>query len=127
MASTMLHGRPIECSPSEASTFDPPVGQTCQQYLAAYLSTAPGTLKNPDASSQCRYCSLSNADQLLAISGIAWSDRWRNLGLMWVYICFNICGAVVLYYIFRVRGMSLKPSGRIIRILGKIAKGLFAR
>jgi hypothetical protein len=64
---------------------------------------------------------------LLAISGIAWSGRWRKLGLMWVYISFNICGAVVLYYILRVRGMSLKPSGRIIRIHGNIAKRLFAR
>ncbi|KAK5728106.1 hypothetical protein LTR17_012206 [Elasticomyces elasticus] len=125
MASTMLHGRSIDCSPTEASTFDPPAGQTCQQYLAAYLSTAPGTLQNPDASSQCRYCSLSNADQLLAISGIAWSDRWRNLGLMWVYISFNIGGAVMLYYLFRVRGVSLKPSGRAIGMLGELAKGYF--
>ncbi|KAK4544573.1 hypothetical protein LTR36_004145 [Oleoguttula mirabilis] len=127
IASTMLHGRQVECSATEASTFNPPAGQTCQQYLAPYLTTAPGTLQNPDATSQCRYCSLSNADQFLAGSGIAWSDRWRNFGLMWVYIFFNIFGAVMLYYLFRVRGVSKKPSGGGTKKAGATVKGLFNR
>lgn len=127
IAGTMLHGRQVECSASEASTFNPPAGQTCQQYLAAYLETAPGTLQNPDATTQCRYCSLSNADQFLATSGIAWSERWRDFGLMWAYIVFNIAGAVVLYYLFRVRGVSKKPSGGGAKKAGSWTKKLFNR
>lgn len=32
-----------------------------------------------------------------------WSERWRNYGLGWAYIGFNIMGTVVLYYLFRVK------------------------
>ncbi|KAK5138566.1 hypothetical protein LTR08_000154 [Meristemomyces frigidus] len=127
IASTMLHGRQVECSETEASIFDPPAGQSCQQYLAPYLIDAPGTLQNPDAMSQCRYCALSNADQFLAGSGIAWSERWRNFGLMWAYICFNIFGAVALYYLFRVRGIKSKPSGGGGKKAGSGVKKLFNR
>lgn len=70
MASTGLHGRDIHCSQPELSIFNPPPGQTCQQYLAPYLSTAPGQLYNPSATQGCEYCPLSNADQYLAMSDI---------------------------------------------------------
>ncbi|KAF2270502.1 ABC-2 type transporter [Lojkania enalia] len=97
-----ISGRGVECSSSETSVFDPPSGQTCGQYLAAYLSQAPGTLQNPAATSQCQYCSISTADQYLAGSNIYWSERWRNFGLVWVYIFFNIFVAVFTYWAFRV-------------------------
>jgi ATP-binding cassette, subfamily G (WHITE), member 2, PDR len=29
-------------------------------------------------------------------------DRWRNFGILWVYIIFNICGALFLYWLTRV-------------------------
>ncbi len=31
-----------------------------------------------------------------------YSERWRNFGLMWVYIIFNICAAVLIYWAVRV-------------------------
>ena len=128
IAVTMLHGRQVECSDSESSVFDPPTGQTCQQYLAPYLTQAPGTLQNPEATSQCRYCALSNADQFLAGSRISWDDRWRNFGLMWAYICFNIVGAVALYYFFRVRkAKKSKSSSGGAKKAGGLAKGVFNR
>jgi len=111
MAGTMLHGRQVECSSSEVSVFNPPTGQTCGQYMATYLTAAEGTLQNPQATSDCRYCSLTVADQFLAGSGISYSDRWRNFGLVWAYIIFDIAAAVLLYYFFRVRsGKKAKPS-----------------
>ncbi|KFG82824.1 ATP-binding cassette transporter ABC1 [Metarhizium anisopliae] len=100
---TELHGRQITCSTSEANIFNPPQGMTCGQYLQPLLEQAPGTLQNPDATSQCRYCGVSNADQLLAGSDIFWSERFRNFGIMWAYIAFNIFMAVLLYYLFRVK------------------------
>ncbi|KAF2092595.1 hypothetical protein NA57DRAFT_82150 [Rhizodiscina lignyota] len=103
IVSTELHGRQVDCSATEVSMFNPPSGQTCQEYLAPYLSQAPGTLQNPNATADCRYCSLSNADQFLAGSNIFWSERWRNFGLIWAYIGFNIFAATVLYWAFRVK------------------------
>ncbi|KAL5336945.1 ABC-2 type transporter-domain-containing protein [Aspergillus crustosus] len=103
LTSTGLHGRGIECSSEELSVFNPPSGQSCGDYMAAYLQAAPGTLYNPAATSNCQYCGLDNADQYLAGSNIYYSERWRNWGIGWAYIGFNIFGTVMLYYIFRVR------------------------
>ncbi|KAL6889085.1 ABC-2 type transporter domain-containing protein [Trichoderma evansii] len=103
IVATELHGRPIVCSESELSIFNPPSNQTCGEYLAAFLQQAPGQLQNPSATDQCRYCQLSNADQYLAGSRIYWSDRWRNYGIVWAYIAFNIFTAITLYYLFRVK------------------------
>ncbi|KAI3275866.1 hypothetical protein CBS147309_3602 [Penicillium roqueforti] len=102
ISATALHGRPIHCSNRELRVFDPPQGQNCGQYLAEYLKTAQGTLSNPLSTDQCQYCPLRVADQYLAARDISWDDRWRNFGIFWVYIIFNVIGAVLLYYLFRV-------------------------
>ncbi|KAM6506920.1 hypothetical protein FALCPG4_018738 [Fusarium falciforme] len=106
IVSTVLHDRPVECSSKETATFDPPSGQSCQEYLDPILSSAPGQLQNHNATEQCRYCAFSNADQYLAGSNIYWSDRWRNYGIMWAYIGFNMAVAVATYYLFRVKKWS---------------------
>lgn len=103
IVSTALHGRPVTCSAGETSIFDPPPGQTCGQYLAPFLKMAPGRLQNPDSEASCRYCTFDNADQYLAGSNIFWSQRWRNFGIMWAYIAFNIFMAISVYYLFRVK------------------------
>lgn len=102
ICSTLLHGRQVICTETEVSRFNPPSGQTCQQYLADYIQAASGTLQNPQATSDCRYCSIQNGDQFLAASRIYYSERWRNFGIMWAYILFNIAVAVATYWAFRV-------------------------
>jgi ATP-binding cassette subfamily G (WHITE) protein 2 (PDR) len=102
LSATGLSGRQVVCSETELNVFQPPNDQTCGQYLSAYLSAAPGQLINPEALINCSYCPLSNADQFLATSGIAWDQRWRNFGIVWAYIIFNIATAILLYYVFRV-------------------------
>ncbi|KAJ5388987.1 CDR ABC transporter [Penicillium cataractarum] len=115
ISATALHDRPIQCSDRELSLFDPPVGQTCGHYLAQFLVTADGQLYNPDSSQDCQYCAYRSADQYLAIRDIAWDDRWRNFGIFWVYIVFNVIGAIVLYYVFRVLPHSRKTRVHIGR------------
>jgi ABC-type multidrug transport system permease subunit len=102
IVSTALHGREIRCTQTETSIFNPPPGQTCGEYLAPYLQVAPGTLQNPESLEQCRYCSISTSDQFLAGSQIYWTERWRNFGIVWAYVIFNIAMAVLTYYLFRV-------------------------
>jgi ABC-type multidrug transport system permease subunit len=46
---------------------------------------------------------LSNADQYLSSSNIYWSERWRNFGIVWAFVIFNLAMAVALYYTFRVK------------------------
>jgi ATP-binding cassette subfamily G (WHITE) protein 2 (PDR) len=116
MVSTLLHARPVYCSPTETSHFDPPSGQTCGQYLSEYLQTAPGILQNPEATDSCQYCALSSSDQFLAGSNIYYSERWRNFGIMFAFIGFNIAMAVLSYWAFRVAKFDtskFKPKGKI--------------
>jgi ATP-binding cassette subfamily G (WHITE) protein 2 (PDR) len=103
IAATGLHGLPVQCSSSEIQVFNPLSDLTCGAYLQAYLTQAPGQLLNPAAVSQCQYCPLSNADQFLAMSEISWSTRWRNFGIVWAYIVFNMIVAMLFYYIFKVK------------------------
>ena len=102
IVATELHGRAIECAPSEVSIFSPPAGQTCGAYMQQYLAVAPGRLQNPNATADCNYCSLTVADQFMEGVGIRWDDRWRNFGIVWAYVVFNIFVTVLVYYVFRV-------------------------
>jgi ABC-type multidrug transport system permease subunit/ABC-type multidrug transport system ATPase subunit len=105
-----LHGRSVICSQDELNIFDPPVGQTCYQYMAKYLELSTGTVYNPNATSNCEYCSMSSADNYLAAREIYYSERWRNYGIFWSYFVFNILAACFLYYFFRVRTSKAKAS-----------------
>ena len=107
-AGTGLAGRVVRCARNELAIFDPPNGQTCRAYLTRYFQEgAPGQLYNPSATSGCEYCPLSSANQFLAGSNIYPSQRWRNWGLGFAFIFFNIFAAISFYYMFRVRHFSI--------------------
>ena len=127
-----LGGRLVHCAQQELAVFDPPSGQTCGQYLQRYLSEgAPGALYNPQATTSCEYCPLRNADQFLAGSGISPDQRWRNFGIGFAYIIFNIFAAIVLYYLFRVRKVSInslaKGPAKIADRVIRASRRMFAR
>ncbi|KAJ5024425.1 hypothetical protein J3E73DRAFT_236676 [Bipolaris maydis] len=106
LVSTMSAGRPVVCSATEVLRFDPPSNQTCGAYLNAFAARAGGVIQNPDATADCRYCSLKTTDQFLAGSKIFYSERWRNFGIVFAFIAFNAFMAVLLYYLFRVANLS---------------------
>jgi ATP-binding cassette, subfamily G (WHITE), member 2, PDR len=112
ITSTGLHGRNLTCTPEELSEFDPPAGKTCGEYLASYLQKAPGRLFNPDASASCQYCPLRTADQFLAGNKVYWSDRWRNFGILFAFIIFNILATIGLYWLARVRPLRRKGDDK---------------
>jgi ATP-binding cassette subfamily G (WHITE) protein 2 (PDR) len=102
----MLADRQVFCSDREISVFDPPPGQTCGAYLNDYASAAGGTIQNPGATSACEYCSLSNSNQFLASVSISYDERWRNFGIIFAFILFNIFIAVLTYWLFRVANLK---------------------
>lgn len=108
LASTGLSGRQVVCATNELAIMEPPQGVTCGDYLGPFAKAAGGVIYNPNATALCEYCTISNADQYLAGSEITYSTRWRNYGIVFAYIVFNIFMAVVLYYLIRAR----KSSGR---------------
>merc|ERR1711939_483740 len=60
--STSLTNVPVECSEVELLRFEPLPEQTCDTYMSEYIQTAGGYVANPEATSSCEYCPLSNTD-----------------------------------------------------------------
>ena len=75
--------------------------------MEPYLTQAPGYLNNPNATTGCEFCSMSVADQFLSGVWIEWDQRWRNFGIFWAYLVFDIVVAVGLYYLFRVKKWNI--------------------
>jgi ATP-binding cassette subfamily G (WHITE) protein 2 (PDR) len=103
---TTLGRAPAHCAETEFQTFFPPQGQTCGEYMAEYMSTAGGYLRDANATQQCGFCQIDSTDQFLQKVGVNWDTRWRDFGLLWVYIVVNIAAAIFLYWLCRV------PKGR---------------
>ena len=53
---------------------------------------------------------MSRTDQFLARINIYYSEVWRNVGLLFVYVAFNAVAAVFLYWLMRV------PKKRIRKV-----------
>lgn len=115
ITSTGLHGRELSCRPEEVSEFNPPPGQSCGQYLASYLRIAPGKLLNPNAYASCQYCPLRTADQFLAGNKVYWSDRWRNFGILFAFVMFNMLATIGLYWLARVRPLREKGASKSMK------------
>ncbi|ODO07726.1 hypothetical protein I350_03300 [Cryptococcus amylolentus CBS 6273] len=82
LVSLTLWDLKVHCSPDEYAVFDPPSGMTCTQYMADFLSHAPGYLSNPESTSKCEYCLISKGSDFL--EGLHLSrklDAWRDIGI----------------------------------------------
>jgi ATP-binding cassette subfamily G (WHITE) protein 2 (PDR) len=66
-----------------------------------------GNALNLDATTSCFYYPLGYTDRVLARSGIYYNGRWRDYGLGFIYIAFNIGAIFVFYYLFRLRVWDL--------------------
>ena len=118
IAAAGISGRAISCASNELAKFAPPSGATCGEYLARYAEAAGGVILNPDNRDLCEYCPLQSSDQFLANVGITWTHRWRDYGIGWAYIAFNIFGAIFLYWAFRVKRWSPKSlTGLPIKLI----------
>ena len=102
MLSTGVANTELTCSSIEVAIFNPPSGQTCSEYMGDYISTSGGAVYNPNATSSCEFCSATNTNTFLEGVFVNYSDRWRNFGLMWVYIMANIFGCILIYWLGRV-------------------------
>ncbi|KAF9269259.1 hypothetical protein L218DRAFT_851868 [Marasmius fiardii PR-910] len=100
--STALANAPAFCSDIEFTYVDPPSGLTCGQYLANSTALTTGSLSNPDATSNCQFCSIKDTNSFLSGVASRYDLRWRNFSIMWAYIVFNFFGALFLYWLVRV-------------------------
>lgn len=100
LAST-LGAAPVTCARNEYLTFKPPANQSCEAYMQPYIDRSGGYLLARNAQG-CEYCPIGSTDDFLQGIGVDFGRRWRNFGLLWAYIVFNLAMTMVLYWAFRV-------------------------
>ncbi|KFG85368.1 ABC-transporter [Metarhizium anisopliae] len=100
--STGLANTRVTCNGNELVVFDAPAGQSCREYMAAYLDSRGGYLAGGGASGQCRYCPVADTNVFLAGISSDYGHRWRDFGIGMVYIVFNIAASLFLYWLVRV-------------------------
>jgi len=103
-----LANAPVRCSKIELLNFDPLPGTKCGTYLESYITAAGGYVTNSDATSACSFCPVAKTDDFLKSLRIYYNERWRNFGIMWIYVVFNVSAAVFLYWLFRLPKKSKK-------------------
>lgn len=101
----------VVCASNELLTFQPLDGQTCGQYMSDYISMAGGYLTNENATSDCLFCTIGETNTFLETVSTSYGDRWRNFGILWAFIIFNIFAALGVYWLARVpKGKKVKTA-----------------
>lgn len=110
------HENVVECSAQEFGRFAPPNGQTCQEYAGAFVAQAGGYLNNPMSTTQCEYCQYATGDEYTASLQVYWENRYRDYGIFWAYVIFNIFIVFIFTYFycggFKTIAGKLRTRGR---------------
>ena len=99
----------VRCSKGEMVKFAAPEGSTCTDYMSEYIERMGGYVTD-GMDSECAYCRVADTNVWLEGVGVEYGERWRNFGIVWVYVAANILGAVALYWVAR-----MPKSGRRTR------------
>ncbi|KAL8941518.1 MAG: hypothetical protein Q9216_002200 [Gyalolechia sp. 2 TL-2023] len=102
MLATGLANTQVTCADIEYAIFNPRNGETCQEYMEAYINRMGGYVLDPNATSQCQFCTARDTNVYLEQLSSQYDTRWRNFGIMWAFIIFNIAAALFLYWLARV-------------------------
>lgn len=103
MLSVGVANTEVVCAANEYLTFNPPSMRTCGEYMEPYISSVgAGYLLDPNATTDCQFCQLSSTNSFLAGVSSNYDNRWRDFGLLWVFIIFNAVAAVFFYWLGRV-------------------------
>jgi ATP-binding cassette subfamily G (WHITE) protein 2 (PDR) len=119
MLSTGVANAKATCLDYELLHFTPPAGQTCGAYMSGFVQMAGGYVANPTATADCAFCTISDTNVFLNAVSAKYEDRWRNFGIMWCYVIFNIAAALFFYWLGRVPRKSKGPREEA-RVAGKI-------
>lgn len=103
MLATAVANTNVQCAANEWLTLEPLNG-TCEDYMGPYIQAVGGYLdpSTTSSTSECRYCQMDETNTFLAGVNSSYDDRWRNFGIGWAYIIFNIFAALALYWLVRV-------------------------
>jgi len=110
MLSVAVANTDVVCAANEFRHFAPRAGQTCGEYMAPWISVMGGYLVDNSTTTECSFCSISSTNQFLVAISSSYDKRWRNFGILWVFIIFNAFAAVFLYWLARVPKQTKKAK-----------------
>ena len=103
MLTTAVKDASVYCLPQDFYVFPPPAGQSCESYLGDYFTAAGGGyLQDPSSTTNCSLCQLDSTNVFLAGVSLNPNNSWRDFGIMFAYIIFNIFAALALYWLLRM-------------------------
>ncbi|KAH7155772.1 ABC-2 type transporter-domain-containing protein [Dactylonectria estremocensis] len=104
LLSTSMANAQAYCEPNEFIKFNAPNDMSCGDYLKSYIERAGGYVNNPTSGngSECHYCTISDSNSFLDSIQVSFVNRWRDFGILWVFILFNIAAALGIYWLARV-------------------------
>jgi hypothetical protein len=76
--------RSYHCSDITFPHINPPNNEIYMTYLKSFIGMAGVSLRNPEATTECLYCQMTNATRLLAIYGVEFERGWHNFGYLTV-------------------------------------------
>ncbi|KAL5615982.1 hypothetical protein FOBRF1_004730 [Fusarium oxysporum] len=107
---TALANAKATCAANEYLQFEPPNGSTCGDYMMQYIKDRGGFVRDRDDTSLCEFCQLDQTNNFLNGVNINFDNRWRDFGLMWVFVIFNLGAAVFLYWLAHVPKVKKSTS-----------------
>lgn len=72
--------------------------------MSPFITSFGGYLEQGTAGNtgNCSYCSIAETNAFLNQVSVNPNNGWRDFGIMWAYIIFNVFGAVFIYWVGRV-------------------------
>ena len=137
MTTDFFHALPIHCEPEEISTFFSPSNQTCGEYAASFLASAPGYIANLSSIDACEYCPYATGDQYVSNApstmrtrfqqtlvkskandeclkveqySFSWSNRGRDVGAYIGFLLFNWAIVLLMTYLLFIRQWRKKTA-----------------
>lgn len=83
-------GLVIRCQEDEFAVFNPPSGQTCQQWAGDFATANGGYLNNPNSTASCQYCQYSVGDNFFVPLNISYHNRWRDAWILFAYFGMSL-------------------------------------
>ncbi|KYK54468.1 ABC transporter [Drechmeria coniospora] len=106
-----LWGANVDCAEGEFAVFNPPNGTSCGAYLSRYFTQglgAAGNLVNPGATSGCRVCPFTKAeDYLRGLNLTEYYYGWRDAAIV-VLMVFS--SYALVYGLMKLRTKTSKKA-----------------
>lgn len=102
MLATAVGNATVECASNEILRMVPVDNKNCETYLGPYNDFAKGNILNPKNTTLCEFCPMRSTDSYLAGVDSHLSQAWRNFGIIFIYIAFNMAAALFIYWLARM-------------------------